>query len=188
MTLRRLLRDFMAPAPDPRASHGRSQASLLQDLRAALAAVTAARNQLAGRTTQLHERLRALEAEARKALVDGREDLARRTLERRRIAAAELELLERQLDAAEREAERLALTEQRLTLRVETLRAQERMLEARESAAAIEVRVGEALAGISTDVADFAPELTRAEQRAEELEARAAAIDELLHNDILGGR
>jgi phage shock protein A len=170
----------MAPAPDPRESHGRSQASLLGDLRAALATITAARSQLAGRTTQLHERLRALESEARKALVEGRDDLARRALERRGIAAGELELLEQQLDAAEREAERLALAEQRLTLRVEALRAQERMLEARQSAAAIEVRVGEALAGISTDIADFAPELTHAEQRAHELEARAAAIDELL--------
>jgi phage shock protein A len=54
------------------------------------------------------------------------------------------------------------------------------MIEARQSAAAIEVRVGEALTGISAEIADLAPELACADRRAEELEARAAAIDELL--------
>jgi phage shock protein A len=183
MTLRRLLHEFLAPAPDPRQSYRRSdclEVSLMADLSAAIDTITAARNQLAARTAKLRERLQRLESEAREALVDGREDLARRTLEQRQIAAGELELLERQLHTAEREAGRLARAEQQLIARVEARRAQERMLEARESAAAIQVRVGEALAGISADIDDVAPELERAEQRTEELEARAAAIDHLL--------
>lgn len=184
MTLRRLWLAFMHPAPDPRREHHGidcSEVSLLCEVRAAVQSIAAARAQLATREAQLHEHQLQLDSEARTALAHGREDLARHTLERRQIVARELELLERQLASAEREAQRLALAEQQLVARIDAHRAQGRMLEARETAAAIQVRVGEALAGISAEIADVAPELARAEQRAEELEARAAAIDELLN-------
>jgi phage shock protein A len=186
MALRRLLRMFMAPAPDPRHS-GRGEpgdASLLSEVRAALDTLADAQDRLGARTGELQVRLDHLESEARQALANGREDLARRSLEQRHSTASELELLERQLLAADRDAERLARAGQQLTARVEAISAQERMLEARRSAAAIQVQVGEALVGISAEIDDCVPELARAEQRAEELEARAAAIDHLLS---LGG-
>jgi phage shock protein A len=183
VTFRRLVRELLAPAPDPRPAHRRAEsveAGLLEDLRDALEVIAAGRSRLATRTAGLRDRVIGLEADARQALAEGREDEARRTLERRHAVAGELELLETQLQAAEREADRLAIVERELSARIEAASMQGRMLEARRSAAAIHVRIGEALAGISTEIDDFAPELARAEQRAEELEARAAALDQLL--------
>jgi phage shock protein A len=189
MALGRLLREFMAPAPDPRRTYRHVESlepELLGNVRAALSTIAASRDQLDARTTQIRQRLPRFEDEARQALAEGRKDVARQVLERRQIAARELELLEKQLRAADLEAERLALVEQRLAARIEAFLARERMVEARQSAAEVQVRVGEALAGISEEIAELGPELARAEDHAEELEARAAAIDRLLDVGALG--
>jgi phage shock protein A len=142
--------------------------------------IASARDQLAGRAAQLCERLESLEAEAREALAGGSDDLARRILARRQIVASELELLQRQLGATNDEVDRLALVEQQLVARVEVLATRERLLEARQDAATIRIRVGEALAGLSDELDVGQDADTGAERRAEELEARAAALDELL--------
>jgi phage shock protein A len=189
MELGRFLREFMAPAPDPRRTSRSGQSvgpSALDGVRAALEAIAEARSQLAARTVQIRERLPHLEDEAREALAAGRDDLARYALERRQVAAGELELLERQLAAADLEAERLEVTEQQLAARIDALVARERILEARRNAAEIRVQVSEALAGISDDVGRVVPDLFRAEQHAEDLEARAAAIDCLLKAEPVG--
>jgi phage shock protein A len=104
---------------------------------------------------------------------------------RRQLVASELELLQRQLRATNDEVERLALVEQQLATRIEVLTTRERVLEARQGAAAIRVRVGEALAGLSEEASvEGIP--VGAESRANELEARAAALDELLDSGALG--
>jgi len=124
MAVRRLLRDFMAPAPDPRSTY-RDPASV---------------------ESELVENVRAVL---------------------------------RQLAESEVESERLRAVERRL----EAILSRRRMLEARQNAAALQVRVGEALAGISDELAALRPDLVEAEERAEALEARAAAIDRLLDAD-----
>jgi phage shock protein A len=181
--LGRFLSEFMAPAPDPR-ERCRDAASLepelLGTIRAALANIASSRDELEARTAELGRRLPELEDQARCALQDGREDVARLALERRRIAAAELALLDDQLRAAHLEAARLAAVEQQFAARIDAVLARERMLETRQSVAAIQVRVGEALAGISVELAGLAPDLAQAEEHAEALEARAAAIDRML--------
>jgi phage shock protein A len=149
-------------------------------VRTAIDSIAVTRDQLAGRARQLCERLEGLEVEAREALAGGKDDVARRILARRQIAASELELLERQLRTANDELDRLALVEQQLAARIEVLATRERLLEARQDAAAIRIRVGEALAGLSDELDVDRDAATSAERRAEELEARAAALDELL--------
>jgi phage shock protein A len=183
MKLERLLREFMAPAPDPRRSNrhtDRLEREVLREVRTALDTITESRSQLAARTAQLRSRLPRLEEEARHALAEGRRDVAQHMLERHQIVAAELGQLERQFRAVDLEADRLALVEQQLAARIDALLARERTLEARRSAAEAQVRVGEALAGISAEIADLCPELAHAEQQTEELEARGVAIDRLL--------
>jgi phage shock protein A len=153
---------------------------MLASVRDALAAIAESRDQLAARIVELRERLESLEAEAREALAGGSRDRARGLLARRQVVASELELLEEQLRATNDQVERLALVEQQIAARIDLLVTRERLLEAREGAAAIQVRVGEALAGLSEEAGDLSPPPAWGEQRAEELEARAAALDELI--------
>jgi len=145
-----------------------------------LANIASSRHELEARTAELRCHLPELEAKARCALRAGRQDVARHALERRQIAAGELALLNEQLREADLEATRLAAAEQQLAARIDAILARERMIEARQSVAEIQVRVGEALAGISGELAGLAPELAQAEEHAEALEARAAAIDRML--------
>ena len=76
----------------------------------------------------------------------------------------------------EQKEQRLAALEARLAARIEGFRAQERLVSARYSAAEAEVRIGEALTGLTDDLDG----LELAAAGLEQLEARAAAIDELL--------
>jgi phage shock protein A len=190
MRLGRLLREFTAPAPDPRGAYRDADAlgpELLDRVRAALDGVAASRGQLEARADAVRERLPQLDEHARQALRAGRQDVARQALARRQIAEAELALLERQLGEADAEAGRLALVEQQVAARIDALAARERVLEARQSAAEAQVRVNEALAGISDRLAGLGPDLAQVEERTEEVEARAAAIDRLLDAAALDG-
>jgi phage shock protein A len=185
MPLRRLVREFMEPAPDPRRTYRDVESldrELLVDVRAAVATIAASRFALAARTAETEGRLCDLEHDAKRALLAGREDAARHALTRRQIAANELVLLQKQLSRAELESERLTSVEQQLNARIEALLARKRMLEARQRVASVQVRAGEALAGISDEIVIVGSDLARSEERAQELEARAAAIAELLEN------
>jgi phage shock protein A len=184
----RLLRQFTAPAPDPREAYrdaGSLEPELLVRVRTALEGVASSRDRLDTRTTAIRVRLPQLDEQARKALATGRDDVARHALARRRIAEAELASLERQLGRADLELERLGLVEQRLAARIDAFVARGRVLEARQSAAEVQVRVNEALAGISDELAGLGPDFAEVEERTEELEARAAAIDRLLDASAL---
>jgi phage shock protein A len=180
MQLGRLVQAILAPAPDPRPMErtgGNLRPQLLGGVRDALERLEESRDQLGTRIIELRARLEDLEAEAREALAGGSRDVARHLLARRQIVASELELLERQLRATDDEVQRLALVEQQLSARIDVLTSRQRLIEARQGAAVIQVRVGEALAGLSDDIGE-GPALP--ERRAEELEARAAALEELL--------
>jgi phage shock protein A len=151
---------------------------MLGGVRDALERIAESRDQLAVRIEQLRGRFDGLDSEAREAVADGRRDLARHILARRQIVASELELLEGQHRATDDEVQRLTLVEQQLAVRIDVLTMRRRTIEARHGAAAIRVRVGEALAGLSDEAVPSV--VGGAERRVEELEARAAALDELL--------
>jgi phage shock protein A len=56
---------------------------------------------------------------------------------------------------------------------------------ARYSAAEAQVRISEALSGLSEEMADVGLALERAETKTERLQARASAIDELVESGVL---
>jgi hypothetical protein len=100
------------------------------------------------------------------------------TVERELLHAVRLALDEIAEVGAEAEIERL----RRLAGRLEALLLRQRLLETRRTVADVEVRVGEAIAGISGELAD----LGLAERQVAETEARAAALEELQRFDTAG--
>ena len=170
MTLRRALRDLLAPAPDPRRAFpeaGELGPEVLARVREALETVVTFRSATEVRVVELRRRLPELDGQ------------------RKRIAAAELELLRGRLRAADLEVERLTVAEQRLAEQLDAVLARGRTLELRQSAAEARVRINEMLAGISETIAGLAPGLADAEEQAEALEARADAIERVLADDEL---
>lgn len=174
---------LLAPAPDPRRvfsdTYGRQQV-LLNGVRQAAVDLVAARARLEQQVASLRERLPDLDRQAQRAVDAGREDLARPVLRRRYVAMTELRDLERQVRELQMEEGRLALVEQRLAAQLESFSARQQVVAARHSAADAEMRINEALLGVSDELADLGLALERAEQRTEEMEAHASAIDQLV--------
>ena len=177
-----------APAVDPRAlnvSTHQKQRTLLAEVSAAIQEVIAARRRLEAGAAGVRAKLPELEEQARGELRAGRKDMARLALQRRQLAAAELRTLERQLADVEREEVALSLVQQRLSAQIEAFAARQEVIRARYSAAEAQVRINEAMTGVSADFDSLAQALQRAEERTETLQARATAIDRLVRDGDL---
>jgi phage shock protein A len=178
----------LAPAVDPRAtglSAQQKQEALLAQVAAAIDDVTAARDRLEAGAAAVRARLPALEDEARRELRAGRRNLARLALQRRQVASAELRTLEGQLAEVEREEVALSTVQQRLAAQIDAFVARQEVIRARYSAAEAQVRINEAVTGVSADFADLTAALRRAEDQTQALQARAAAIDRLVQDGDL---
>jgi phage shock protein A len=179
---------LFSPAEDPRTAYTFAfdrQRELLSKVQAALAAVGATKERLETKAAAVRAKLPQLEGRAAEALQVGREDMARLALQRRHLAALELQTLERQLLEIEHEEHRLSLTEQRLSTQLETFFARQEMLAARYSAAEAQVQIGEALSGVSDELAELDQAMQQAERKSALMQARAAAIDRLVDDGLL---
>ncbi len=188
---------LLAPAQDPRqvfADAYQRQQVLLLKVRQAMANVTASKQQIVqkreerdreAKTVAARGKLPQMEDQARQALAAGREDQARFVLRLRRVAADELEALDKQEQELQNEERVLSLVEQRLAAQIETFFARQEVIAARYSTAEAHVGIQEALTGVSEELKDLGIALERAEERTEDMQARATAIDELVESGIL---
>jgi phage shock protein A len=156
------------------------QLQSLQDVKRGVADVVTAKKRLQLQTQQLEQNLVKLDGQARQALGAGREDLARQALERKSAVQQQLQDLDAQVQSLEQQQEKLVASEQQLSARVEQFRSQKEVIKAQYSAAEAQVRIGEAATGIGRQMEDTGLAIQRAKDRTEEMQARAAAIDELV--------
>ena len=178
----------LAPAPDPRVTHLTShqkQRALLNQVVKAGQEVTAAKERLRAAAEAVRAKLPAMEEQARRELKAGHEAMARLALQRRQVVVQELETLEHQLAEVEKEESALAMIEQRLSGQIEAFAARQEVIKARFSAAEAQVRISEAMTGVSQDFAELTAALHRAEQTTEDMQARAIAIDRLVQEGDL---
>jgi phage shock protein A len=155
------------------------QLELLQNVKRGVADVVTAKKRLQLQTQQLEQNVVKLETQARQALGAGREDLARAALERKSAVQQQLQDLDGQIQQLEQQQEKLVASEQQLSARVESFRSEKEVIKAQYSAAEAQVRIGEAATGIGEQMANTGAAIQRAKDRTEEMQARAAAIDEL---------
>ena len=178
----------LAPAPDPRVVHLTShqkQRALLEQVAKAIKEVIAARERLEATAEGVRAKLPAMREQARAELKAGRQAMARLALQRFHATQLELQTLERQLAEVEREEAGLGMIEQRLTTQIEAFAARQEVIRARYSAAEAQIRINEAVTGVSEEFADLATALQRAEEKTQSLQARATAIDRLVQEGDL---
>ncbi len=186
--LKRGLNGLLKPAEDPRQAFAytyQRQRQLLEQVRNALIGLAVSKNHLEAKAAAVKDKLPQLERQARQALLEGREDLARLSLRWHQIAAIELQTLEQQVRDVQQEQDRLALTEQRLATQIEAFFARQEVITARYSAAEAQVRINEVLGGVSQELSDLGRALQETEQKAETMQARASAIDRLIEQGVL---
>lgn len=175
-------------AEDPRETLDYSyqkQQELLRDVKRGLADVVMSKKRLELQSVKLKKQLSTLDEQARKALTVGREDLATTALERKMAIQKQVEGLHDQIVDLEKEQEKLTANEARLSAKVEAFRTQKEVAKAQYTAAEAQVKIGEATTGISEEMADVGMALERARDKTENMQARAAAIDELTEQGVL---
>jgi len=175
-------------AEDPRQTLDLSyekQLDSLQKVRRSVADVATARKRIELQATQLQRQADKLQDQAKAALSQGNEDLAREALTRRAALGEQLSDLKVQHDQVSEQEERLVATSQRLQAQVEQFRTKKETLKASYTAAEAQTKVGEAVSGISTSMGDAGQAMQRAQDKIAGMQARAGAIDDLLASGAL---
>ncbi len=161
------------------------QMESLTKVRRSVADVATARKRIELQAGQLHKQADKLQDQAKQALAQGNEDLAREALSRRAAIGEQLSELEAQHAQVTEQQEKLVETSQRLQSQVEQFRTRKETLKASYTAAQAQTQVGEAISGISKSMGDAGGAMQRAQDKIASMQARAGAIDELLASGAL---
>ncbi|MFL5841001.1 MAG: PspA/IM30 family protein [Thermoleophilaceae bacterium] len=155
------------------------QLELLQNVKKGIADVVTSKKRLQMQTEKLQQSVVKLDTQARQALAQGREDLARMALERKQVAQTELQSLDQQIAELENQQQQLTDNEQKLRAKIEAFRTKKEVIKAQYSAAEAQVRIGEAANGVGEQMADLGLAIQRAQDKTENMKARASAVEEL---------
>ena len=155
------------------------QVELLQNVKKGIADVTTSKKRLQMQSQKLEQSVVKLDTQARQALSQGREDLARAALERKTLAQTELQSLDSQVKQLEDQQQQLTDNEKKLRVKIETFRTKKEVIKAQYSAAEAQVKISEAANGVGEEMADLGLAIQRAEDKTEEMRARAGAVEEL---------
>jgi len=155
------------------------QMELLQNVKKGIADVVTAKKRLQLQSQKLEQQVVKLDTQARQALSAGREDLARTALERKQFAQTELQSLDQQVTDLEAQQQQLVDKERTLRQKLEQFRTKKEVIKAQYSAAEAQVRISEAATGVGEEMADIGLAMQRAQDKTEQMRARANAMDEL---------
>ena len=161
------------------------QMEMLRNVKRGVVEMVTAKRRLEMQAAKVQQNAAKLDGQARQAMAAGREDLARLAVERKQASLAELEGLDQQISGLELEQEKLTQAEQRLQSKVAAFRTKKEVIKAQYSAAQAQVRIGSALSGLSEEMGDITLAVERAENKTEQMRARAGAIDELVSAGVL---
>jgi phage shock protein A len=154
-------------------------------VRRGLVDIAASRKRIELQEQQLQHSVDHLQEQAKVALAQGREDLAREALSRKAAAQAQIDGMDSQHEQLTEEEEKLGRALAALQDRVNNFRTQKEVLKAQYTAASAESSVNESVAGISGTLGDSGAALERAQDKIATMQARAGALDELLQSGVL---
>jgi phage shock protein A len=155
------------------------QVELLQNVKKGIADVTTSKKRLQMQTQKLEQQVVKLDTQARQALSQNREDLARTALERKTLIQTEMQSLDTQVQQLQGQQEQLTENEKKLRAKIEAFRTKKEVIKAQYSAAEAQVRIGEAANGVGEEMADLGLAIQRAQDKTEDMQARASAVEEL---------
>ncbi len=154
-------------------------------VRQALVSIAASRKQIELQEQQLQHSVDHLNDQAKAALAQGKEDLAREALSRKAAAQQQIDGMEPQHQELTEQEQKLEQTLSALQQRVNNFRSQKEVLKAQYTAAQAMTSVNESAAGISGTFGDAGAEIQRAQDKIANMQARAGAMDELLQSGVL---
>jgi phage shock protein A len=151
----------------------------------ALVDIAASRKQIELQETQLQQSVDHLQDQAKAALSQGKEDLAKEALSRKAAAQAQIDGMEPQHQQLTEQEQKLEQTLAALQKRVNDFRTQKEVMKAQYTASKAMSSVDESVAGISKTFSDSGQTLQRAQDKIATMQAHAGAVDELLQSGVL---
>ncbi len=173
---------------DPKASLDYSLTKLEENRRQlsrSLVEVSAAKRRLEKQEAQLATAVSKYTEQAQMAVNANRDDLARIALQRKQESQTRQADLADSIASLERQEATLKEAQVNLDRKIALFRSRKEELKAIHDAAQAQLRVQEALSGISGDLADVGNTIQRTEARIQEMQSRADAIDALVDEGIL---
>ena len=161
------------------------QRELLNRLRRDVAEVVTAKKRLEMQKAKLVSNTSTLDDQARRALDSNREDLARLALERKNAILQQVASMDNQINDIQMQQQKLEDTEGRLSSKVEEFKTRKEVIKAQYSSAEAQVRIKESVTGISEEMSDVGVSLNRAEEKAQKMQAKAQALDEMIDSGVL---
>lgn len=161
------------------------QLEALQQARRSVADVLTSEKRLELQADQLTQSIAKLQGQARTALGQGKEDLAREALTRAQLAQTQLDGLTQQIATVKQQEQKLEITVQKLQARIETFRMQRDTMKAQYQAAKATTNVAETATGLSEQMADVSMMVDRSRDKIAQMQARSAAVGQLLDSGVL---
>lgn len=157
----------------------------LTKVKRAIADVATARKRIEIQADQVKAQGDKLAEQAKAALAQNNEPLAREALTRREALVAQLQDLNTQHQGVVDQEAKLAATATKLQTEVEAFRTRKETIKATYTAAEASAHISEAVSGISTSMNDAGAALQRAQDKMAQMQARSGALDELLADGTL---
>jgi len=165
-------------------SYGK-QLEQLQQLRRSIAEVVTNEKRLDLLQSQVQQQINKLDQQALQALQANREDLARMALQRKDGLVAQISGYEQQIAQLRAQEENLIAMERKISSRVEAFRTQKEMVKAQYGAAQAQVKINEAVTGISQEMTEMNLAMQRAQDKVLTMQSRANAMETLIEQGTL---
>jgi phage shock protein A len=165
-------------------SYGK-QLEQLQQLRRSIAEVVTNEKRLDLLQSQVQQQINKLDQQAMQALQANREDLARMALQRKDGLVAQISGYEQQIAQLRAQEENLIVMERKISSRVEAFRTQKEMVKAQYGAAQAQVKINEAVTGISQEMTEMNLAMQRAQDKVLTMQSRANAMETLIEQGTL---
>jgi phage shock protein A len=157
----------------------------ITQVRRALVDLAGSRKSIELHEQQFQHTIDHLQDQAKAALGQGNEDLAKEALSRKAAAQQQIDEMEPQRAQLVDEEAKLSKTLDVLQKRVNQFRTQKETMKAQYTAAKAISSVDESTAGISKSFNDSGATLQRAQDKIATMQARSGALDELLESGVL---
>lgn len=158
---------------------------LLIDVKRGIAQVVTAKKQLQFTSEKLERQVVTLESQARDAVAQGRDDLATQALQHKQAIMTQLQDLDVQIKDLEAKQAKLVENEKELADKISRFKTNKEIMKAQYSAAKANVQIGEAVTGIGSHMQDVGRAIQRAQDKTEQMNARADAMQELTDTGVL---
>ena len=161
------------------------QLEQLQNLKRSIAEVVTNEKRLEMQQSQIQQQIDRLDGQAMQALQANREDLARMALQRKEALLTQINSFEQQIAQLHAQEEKLITMERTISARVQAFRTQKEMVKAQYGAAQAQVKINEAVTGISQEMSEMSLAMQRTQDKVLNMQARANAMDTLIEEGTL---